>query len=232
MLSRPAPAGPPASRGDRGRPSCRVLPFGYHVTMSAEPLVVHSLTEASLYLMLARCRDCGDSVIPESVPTGPDPSGGLTVPVVCRSCGREDSVSFDISGMDPAEAAVGLAGWSALAEAGQAPPVNPTDSPSQVIDVAGWLNLHTMLSATARSKMEQATSSADRMVARQLQIQAGQCLEEALKFYDAENELPPDDAFFTEAGREQFREHPEVFLRGRIVSLKAQSASRSKWTDK
>ena len=64
-------------------------------------------------------------------------------------------------------------------------------------------------------------NAAGRAVARQMQIQAGTCLEEALKFYDADNDLPPEDAFFTDAGRRQFREHPESFLRGRLISLRA-----------
>jgi hypothetical protein len=199
--------------------------------MSAERLSVHSLTEASIYLMLARCSACAESVMPTSVIGTVDESKGLDVPVTCRSCGHADVVRFDLERVDTGEAAEGLAGLSALAESGQAPPINRGNRRSRVIDVAGWLTVHGMLSASARARMERAASSADRIVARQLQIQAGECLEEALKFYDADNDLPPDDAFFTQPGRDQFREHPELFLRGRIVNLRAQLASRTKSND-
>lgn len=191
--------------------------------MPVQPLIVNSLTEASLYLMLERCGACAGRVAPASARAATNAEHVLTVPVGCLECGRERLVRFDLSRLDPAEAAVGLEGWAALAQAGQAPPINSTVRISRVIDVAGWLALHRILSTTARTKMEQAASAAERIAARQMQIQAGDCLEEALKFYDVDNDLPPADAFFTEEGRSQFREHPELFLRGRIASMRATS---------
>ncbi|HOA74498.1 MAG TPA: hypothetical protein PL151_17295 [Phycisphaerae bacterium] len=185
--------------------------------------MVHSLKEASLYLMLVRCSACADVVVPTSVAGQPDAGSVLEVPVACRSCGRADRVRLDLSRVDPAEAAMGLAGWAELAQAGNAPPINRTGRVSRAIDVAGWLTLHKMLSANAKARAEQAVSLADRTVARQLQLQAGECIEEALKFYDADNDLPPEDAFFTEEGRRQFREQPDLFLRSRLVSLRVSS---------
>lgn len=189
--------------------------------MSNKGLEVHSLTEASLYLMLARCPACAGVVVPTAA-GGPPDQKHLAVPVVCQACGREGEVRFDLGLVEPAEAAGGLEAWAALAQAGQAPPVNPSGRASRVIDVAGWLTLHTMLTATARAKMEQADSPAERVAARQMLIQAGECLEEALRFYDTDNELPPEDAFFSEEARRRFHEHPELFLRQRIAGLRAE----------
>ena len=110
-----------------------------------------------------------------------------------------------------------------MAEKGEAPPINPSGSPSRVIDLPGWLTLHQLLTNGARNRSDEARSTADRTLSRQMLIQASQCLEEALKFYDIDNDLPPEDAFFTNAGRRQFRESPEMFLRTRIASLRAQS---------
>lgn len=190
--------------------------------MSAEGLTVHSLGEASLYLLLARCGACGGVVVPR-VEDEQFAAGRLSVPAECRVCGRDDSYAFDVSRVDPTEAAGGLTGWAAMAEKGEAPPVNRSGGPSRVIDVAGWLTLHQVLSTSARARGEQAQSSSDRRLARQLHLQASQCLEEALKFYDIDNDLPPEDAFFTAAGRRQFRESPQTFLRTRLASLRAQS---------
>jgi hypothetical protein len=176
--------------------------------------------------MLVRCSACADVAVPTSVAGQANAGPVLEVPVACRSCGHADRVRFDLGRVNPAEAAVGLTGWAALAQAGKAPPINGTNRLSQAIDVAGWLTLHAMLSANARERAGQAVSPADRTVARQLQIQAGECIEEALKFYDADNDLPPEDALFTDEGRRQFREQPELFLRGRLVSLRVSSTKK------
>ena len=198
--------------------------------MPAPAIPVHSMAEASLYLMLVRCEACSGSAMPTSAQAVDGQAGAvedgsaLCVAVTCRACGCERTVRFDLGRVDPAEAAGGLEGWAAMAQVGQAPPVNRTDQPSQALDAADWLALHTMLSATARSKLEQAASSADRIAARKSQIQAGECIEEMLKLYDADNELPPADAFFSQSNRNRFREHPELFLRERLLSLRSRSA--------
>jgi len=145
----------------------------------------------------------------------------LDVPVTCRACGRSDTVRFDLSGLETGEAAMGLDGWAALAQSGAAPPINRGKRCSQVIDVGGWLTLYGMLLAGGQARSEQTGQQTDRTVARQMQLQAGECLDEALKFYDADNDLPPKSAFFTKRSRRQFREHPDLFLRQRLVSLRA-----------
>jgi hypothetical protein len=129
-------------------------------------------------------------------------------------------VRFDLQLVDAPERAGGFAALVVAAEAGDSLPISRTDEPSRILDVAGWLTLHARLCDAARAKAR-AASSVERTLARQLHIQAAACLEEALKFYDEDNDLPPEDAFFTDAGRRQFRGHPESFLRGRLVSLRA-----------
>lgn len=191
--------------------------------MSTDGLVVHSLGEASLYLMLVRCKACKGAVVPDLSGLAGSLPQVAAVPVVCRACGAERTVRFDLGQVDPAEVQAGFSGWAARAERGQAPPINPSGRPSRAIDLAGWLTLHQLLTAGARAKSEQARTAAERMPARQMHIQASQCLEEALKFYDIDNELPPEDAFFTAAARRQLRESPEMFLRSRVTSMRAQS---------
>jgi hypothetical protein len=50
-------------------------------------------------------------------------------------------------------------------------------------------------------------------------MDAAQCLREALKFYDDEdNDLPPRNALFHEASRRRFWDHPEEFSRQRLLN--------------
>lgn len=189
---------------------------------ASDALVVHSLTEASLYLMLVPCGACGGSAVPNIAQARQDQDAArLVVPTVCRKCHHDGEVRFDLSGVDTTERAGGLVGWAALAQAGQAPPINRSEKCSRVLDVAGWMMLAGRLSEAARVKMSPDAPATDRTAGRQMLIQAGECLDEALKFYEADNDLPPADAFFTDAGKRQFREQPERFLRQQILGLRA-----------
>jgi hypothetical protein len=74
--------------------------------------------------------------------------------------------------------------------------------------------------------IEAATRETDKTQARHLGIEAAQCLEEALKFYDdVGNDLPPPEAFFTEVSRERFRDAPEQFSKRRLIGLRAKLPS-------
>jgi hypothetical protein len=105
--------------------------------------------------------------------------------------------------------------------AGQAAVVNPTDEPSRILDVGQWIVLFRMIT-------ERAAREIDKIQARHLGIEAAQCLEEALKFYDdVDNDLPPQEALFTEASRTRFRKAPEQFSRRRLIDLRAKLPSGS-----
>ncbi len=91
--------------------------------------------------------------------------------------------------------------------------VNPTPSPSEIIDLGQWLSLFYLL-------VEQA-AAAKGAESRRLGFQAAQCIEEALKFYTEDDELPPKSAFFVEASRRTFAEHPEKFARQRLRDLRS-----------
>lgn len=185
------------------------------------PLTIHSLTEASLYAMLSACADCGGQLWPlVAESTGPDSDHCLKLAVTCEDCSHTGRITFDTSAVEPSEAAGGMQAWSQGAEAGRVHPINPTEESSRVIDVAGWLGLYELLTAGADARPEQ-VGNPQRGLIRQLRIQAGRCLGEALKFYDADNDLPPSEAFYCEESRRRFREHPELFVRERLVNLRA-----------
>ena len=108
-----------------------------------------------------------------------------------------------------------------VAQAEKAPPpgrpaaINPTEKRSQLIDVGQWLTLSQLF-------LQESRSQTDRSHARLRNLQAAQCLDEALKFYDdPENDLPPSDAFYCESSRRRFRESPRQFSRSRLVSEKS-----------
>ena len=189
-------------------------------------LPIHSLAEAYLYLMVAPCEACAGPLRPVEHRVQHDGDAHvLTVPVACKSCGKETNVLFDARGIDPA-AVVGGAGAGAsvhgLADPHTVPPINPTDEPSRIIDVAGWLTLYTVISEAAQAAASTARTTDERIIARQMLIQAAQCLDEALCFYDADNDLPPEEAFFRTESRQQFRERPELFTRQRLIELRAE----------
>jgi hypothetical protein len=103
--------------------------------------------------------------------------------------------------------------------------VNPTDEPSRLLDVGQWIMLFRMI-------VEAASRETNKVQVRHFGIEAAQCLEEALKFYDeVGNDLPPPEALFTDASRERFQEHPEQYSRRRLLELRSRlptlSAMRS-----
>lgn len=106
-------------------------------------------------------------------------------------------------------------------KSGGPPVVNPTDEPSHIIDVARWITLFRVIT-------EAADRETDKMEVRRLGLEAAQCLEEALKFYDEpDNSLPPPEAFFDEDSRRRFQENPERFAKQRLIDLRAKLPSMS-----
>lgn len=184
--------------------------------MPGDDHVAHSIAEAYLYLMVATCEECGRGPL-EGADAEPgdrsETSVTLSIPLTCRTCGAKSSMSFvvpvGLSRHDPQEPTV----------------INPTKECSRLIDVAQWLTLFRVI-------VEVAEKERDKQQARHLGLEAAQCLEEALKFYDdPDNDLPPEEAFFHKTSRQRFHEHPEQFSRRRIIDLRAKlptlSAMRS-----
>ena len=92
--------------------------------------------------------------------------------------------------------------------------INPGAEPSRIIDVAQWLTLFRVVS-------EAAAAQSDPSESRRLGYEAAQCLEEALKFYRDDSDLPPPEALLHEQSRHQLRERPNLFARSRLINLRA-----------
>ncbi len=174
--------------------------------MPEHPLVAHSLGEAYYYLMVQRCEQCGRGALIGGEGRRLGDAGGsvlVEIEAVCRSCQAPSQFEFRLSDE------------RGLAKAPGPTLINSSDEASGLIDVAQWITLFRVVAeAAAREK--------DKQAARLKGIEAAQCLEEALKFYDdPENDLPPDSALFTDESRRRLRDHPEQLSRQRLIELRA-----------
>ncbi len=168
-------------------------------------LTANSLVEAYLYLKVTPCASCGRGPLRGSEPRLAGEAGGastVTIAVTCAACRCETTETFHLE--DPQ-----------IGEHSTLPGINPTDEPSHILDVGQWIVLFRMLT-------EEAAREADRVQARSLGIKAARCLDEALKFYDEQdNDLPPSEAFFCKTSRARFRESPEQFSRQRLLGMRS-----------
>lgn len=190
----------------------------------ADALPIHSLIEAYMYLAIAHCNACASGLlVPDESPVRCDADRQiLSTQVICKACGRENSISFDTRRIGLSDTLPRDVGSMRPPDDPDAPwHINPTEDPSEIVDVAGWLTLYAVVTDDAESLGLDAQTSAERTEIRRLRMRAALCLDEALKFYDLDNELPPEDAFYDDGSRRQFREHPELFARIRIIELRA-----------
>jgi len=179
--------------------------------MASEPLHASSLAEAFFYLLVTPCRICSKGPLRADLARGVEQNAGswrIVIPSVCRECGQEYEHAFTLpekpTSLSPTDN----------------PTINDTDVPSRLIDVGQWIVLFRMVT-------EAAAGERDKQQARQLGIEAAMCLEESLKFYNDQSDLPSDDAFFVETSRDRFRDHPEQFSRTRLLALRAKLPSIS-----
>ena len=156
--------------------------------------------EARFYMMVTPCTACGKG--PRGLASAQQPvAGALSVATQCRACERTEEFAFEIEHDTP------LSG-------SESETINPTDKPSVIIDLAQWLSLFFLL-------VERANAEEDGVVSRQASFQAALCLAEAIKFYRDGEDLPEESAFFSDASRAVFREHPQKFSRRRLGDLQA-----------
>ncbi len=166
-------------------------------------LPARSISERQFYLMVLPCERCEGGPF-DFASTEQTPDGQADIWYArCRTCGTGKRLMFDRSKLlVPDERRDdGL------------PVVNPSERASELLDVGQWLSLfHAIISAAAEQS--------SRKEAQRLGYEATLCLEEALKFYPNDSELPGEEAFFSEPSRRRFREHPEQFARDRLHQMR------------
>lgn len=163
----------------------------------ALPVRVHSVAEAYLYLQVSPCDGCGRGpvVTQGDLTRRGQRAGAYELPARCHACGTIKTLEFLVVPPPTRESAASNT-------------INSTGERSSAIDLLGWLTLF-------RSILEASEKAADKATARAMAWEAAQCLDEALKFYDADNEMPRADAFFSDASRQRYREHPQHFARSK-----------------
>jgi len=161
-------------------------------------LRAHSLSEIHYYLLVMPCAACGKGPCASQ---GIDRTAGdrVSVRTRCGTCGHEQSLHVVCDGPE-------LDDETAL---------NPTDLPSELIDLGQWLSLHALMQNRARQAQTP-------FQAHQDACRAAVCLEEALRFYEDGQELPRTGAMFSHASDTAFREHPERFAHRRLIDLHGQ----------
>jgi hypothetical protein len=170
--------------------------------MSPTALDAWNTAEIRLFFLVTPCRACGKGPLTQKPPAElAAKRAAVGVISQCAACGDQTDYTFIVH--DPNEPATGMSHS-----------LRQTQDPSRIIDVADWLTLSQMLQQTA-------AGATDRAEARRLRIEAGQCLDEALKFFtDENNDLPPAEAFFSRASRERLRRSPQLFSRQRLLNLR------------
>jgi hypothetical protein len=163
-----------------------------------------TILERHFYLMVLSCDQCGKGPF-ELISTEQTPDGQVDIWYIrCKPCGQGQRLQFDQSRLvlDEAENRT-----NELLE------VNPTDQPSELMDVGQWLALFfSILNAAADEK--------DRKEAQRLGYEATLCMEEALKFYEQDSDLPPARAVWTENSQQRLKDHPELFVRTRLLQMR------------
>lgn len=170
--------------------------------MTPEPLPAHSLAEAYFFLMLQVCPACGRGPMREQAAEAEEEHIDtlLRIDCACSQCGAQRSWRFSID--------------SQYARSLEPTVVNPGAEPSEIIDVLEWLTLF-------HSIVQQAEKAAVRSEARRLGFEAALCLDEALKFYDPDNELPPSSALFTPEHQNLAQRQPERFTRSKLLDYRS-----------
>ncbi len=173
--------------------------------MSAECLSAHSLVEAFLYFLVTPCPLCQSDRLDPQDATPDNSPNTVKVVGVCRNCGGSESIRFSVDHLPPVKDRFDPISGTHAISLGRAQ--------SKLIDIVQWVTLHEIL-------LEKAKSEPIPAEVRWLRIRAGQCLDEALKFFDAYVDAPPDDAVFAGSSRKRVQAHPERYTRTRLADLR------------
>ena len=171
--------------------------------MSRNVIRAHSVAEAYLYLLVQSCPTCKHGSLEPDPPVLAEETPLVQMTAACRNCSMCEEYHFQVDGpvssVDP------------LSDTG---PINSSGQKSEIIDVVQWISLANLL-------VETGESTPDKTEQRWRKYRAAQCLEEALRFFPADSEVPVETAFFSEKSRETFRNHPQRFTRERVLALRA-----------
>ena len=173
-------------------------------------LQANSLNETGYYLMVTPCDDCGKG--PWIVQTSQEQlatENTSIIDAICSHCQKPRRFRFTIKHNVPADGP-------------ESELINPSETPSKIVDLAQWVSLFYHL-------IESAASISSKHATRRTGFIAALCLAEALKFYKSD-ELPPESAFFSERTLAIFHGHPEKYARQHLRDMQAKLPTIRKMT--
>lgn len=163
--------------------------------------------------MVQSCSHCGQGPLLSATSlreaSGRPGRALLTMQAKCSHCHEESWLQFELPEQE--EPRPGLDTRTNR--------INPTGEPSRILDVTQWVTLH-------RIVLNAAERAADKAEARELKCEAAECLDEALRFYGADSDLPPAKALFTEHSRRRIKDRPELYIRQALLAQRQRLPSR------
>ena len=162
-----------------------------------------SLDEVGCFLAVTPCPHCHTGPLTLDTPNEST--------VTCQSCKATLTLDYTIEYPLPDDTNPSI------------PYINPTDEPSQVVDLNQWLGLAYLHAEAAASHR---VSSAEH---HSRQLWAAACLTEALKFYPKDADHPPEDACWTETSRRALAEHPNSFSREILMGMRTKLPPLPAW---
>jgi hypothetical protein len=182
--------------------------------MSATQSVLHAITINDLRCLLWSnpCPQCARG--PQEISAANLDTIPHHVETLCQACNHRDSVIFTTEYPLPPEA---------LTE--PIPPwINPTDEPSELLDLNQWLGLfHLFLERASLPEVDHAGH-------HHAQLWAAACLDEALKFYNG-GDLPPESAFRRDLSRQAFAQYPQSFDHQALLDWHAKLPPAPAWPE-
>ena len=164
----------------------------------ADAVHLHSVQEAYFFMMVHRC-ECGGAWMGHlEKAEGSGPGLRQRVEAACFKCKSRRSFEF-IFDTPPSPT-------EAIRQ------INPTADPSRALDVAEWMDLAQFY----LGRIKRLKKPLDRA---QSLLDARQCIEEALKFYQADSEDPPAEALWSDAGRAKVAANPQAYRRSSLQAM-------------
>jgi hypothetical protein len=171
--------------------------------LTETPLEAISLDEVRCFLAVTPCPHCHAG--PLTLDSPPNAS------VTCNTCQAALTIDYTVEYPLPD------------APDDAIPYINPTDEPSQLVDLNQWLGLAYLHTEAAQN--HRIASSEHHMH----QLWAAACFTEALKFYPKDNEFPPQDACWVETSRRALADHPNTFSREMLMGMRTKLPPLPAW---
>lgn len=176
--------------------------------MPNDVLDANSIIEAHLFALVTPCSVCRHGGREVAAPVAGE-TGRVRILATCQNCGTTEAFEVRHDGPLPK---VDCISWDR--------PINPGGRASRILDLGQWLTLAELMLVQA----ERTPDAGERLW---LRYRAGECYEEALRFYGDADDLPPESACLTPATRQGLRQDPGRYARSRLVELRAGLPVRS-----